>query len=423
MKHRILTAACMAICLATSAQVMAGVELPAMDVWIHPSPTTTSDEVSITLSGIWPDTCIPEQIPIAVFAGDSVWIDILLPGWDDPNNCGSLSCTPDPTPFEVKGIAGYMAAGYYDVYARVISCDERGQYRAITGFEVTEGKPAEPGCTECLAYRFGTGSRVALLQDNPPGGFGLKAGHGGTVICRDCRTGCGRLLVSWDLWTGGDKDIDGCGVNAPLGYPSTSGMWVDLGKVMIGRPFNRIGRVYKGLEGCLTFVADNGLRFNILATGNMYRILEELASMSTGNRVRLQGLLNDTCPKSDESRICPQYAGDIHHPIVSECRDVPDAGSGICDMDLLPGDRVELLVDRPMGAGGGPAVDLYAGAMGTVICTDSTDDELPFYVSWDDWTNGTDTDYFCDSIVVPYIPGSGWWMRCDEVRLVYRVDP
>ncbi len=199
-------------------------------------------------------------------------------------------------------------------------------------------------------------------------------------------------------------------------------MWVDLGQVLVGRPFHETGTVRKCLEGCLIFTAENGLGYNLVATGNMYHILEELAT-TAGGRFRIQGLLNDTRPKADVIRICPQYCGDIYHPIVSACWDVPEPGSGACDIDLMLGDRVQLLVDRPYGAGGGPAVGLYAGAMGTVVCTDSTDDNLPFYVSWDDWTYGTDTDYFCDSVVVPYVAGSGWWMRCHEVKLIHRADP
>jgi len=423
MRSMIVCAACIAMCMTMSAQAVGEPNVPPVDFWVQPSSPTTADNVSIILSGLWPDTCVPEQIPLATFASDSMWIDILLPGWDDPNECLSLSCTVEPTPFEVKGIAGNLAAGRYHVYARVISCEGRGKYEYLTSFDVVDSKPDDTPCEGCQALRFTPGGRVVLLSDDPPGGAGLKAGHAGTVICRDCTSGCGRILVSWDLWTEGYKDVDGCIADTPLGFPSTSGLWVDLKHVLIGRPFNRTGTVRKGVEGCLTFVTDRGVEFNIVATGNMYRILEEVAGMSAGGRIRLQGLLCDTQPKSDTVRICPQRNGDIYHPIVSACRDLPDTGSGVCDLDLMPGDRVELLVNNPLGAGGGPAVDLFAGAMGTVICTDSTDDELPFYVSWDGWTHGTNTDYYCDSIVVPYAPDSGWWMRCNEVRLVHRADP
>ncbi len=409
MKHRILTAVCMALCLATSAQVMAGLDLPAMDLWVirhrrrrltkWPSPFPGPGRTRACPSRS------PSQSSPATASGSTFW----SPVGTSPTTAAGVVYA-DPTPFEVRGIAGYMAAGYYDVYARIISCEGRGSTRPspVSGHRRQAGRTGlhrMPGLSlrgrqsrrpagRRSARRFRFEGRTCWNGHLP----GLP--HGLRPSPRQLGSLDGRRQGYRRLRRGSSSGLS-CHVRNV----------VDLGKVEIGRPFNRIGRVYRGLEGCLTFVADNGLRFNILATGNMYRILDELAHMSTGNRVRLQGLLNDTCPKSDSIRICPQYAGDIYHPIVSECRDVPDSGSGACDMDLQPGDRVELLVDRPMGAGGGPAVDLYAGAMGTVICTDSTDDDLPFYVSWDDWLNGTDTDYFCDSAVVPYIPGSGWWMR------------
>ncbi|MDI6450207.1 hypothetical protein [Anaerobaca lacustris] len=423
MRSKIVSAACIAMCMAISAQGVVGPNLPPVDISINPTNPSTSDYVLIILSGLWPDTCVPEQMPLAVFPNGTIWIDVLLPGWDDPNECASLSCTADPTAFEVEGLIGYMVTGHYEVYGRVISCDGIGQYRPITSFDVTEGKPDDAGCTACQAYRFAAGGRVVLLTDNPPGGPGLKAGHGGTVLCRDCTSGCGRILVSWDLWTGGQKDVSGCVMDVLPGFPPTSAMWVDLGQVRVGRPFNQTGTLRKGLEGCLVFVADSGMEYNIVATGEMYWILEEVAGMGAAGRIRIQGLLSETQPKSDEVRICPQRNGDIYHPIISACEGLPHPDPGACELELLPGDRVRLLVDHPMGAGGGPAVGLVAGTMGTVICTDSTDDDLPFYVSWDNWTEGTDTDYFCDSVVVPYVPDSGWWMRCHEVELVYRPEP
>ncbi len=423
MKSKIVCAACIALCMTMSAQAGDDPNLPSVDISVEPALPTTVDSVTIVVSGLWPDTCVPEQIHLATFAGDSIRMDVLLPGWDDPAACLGLSCASEPTPFEVRGAIGNLAAGRYDVYARVISCEGRGRYEYVTSIEVAEGKPDDTACDGCQASRFIAGGRVVLLTDDPPGGLGLKAGHAGTVICVDCTSGCGRLLVSWDLWTEGYRDADACIPGTPLGYPSTSALWMDLAHVLVGRRFDRTGTVQKGLEGCLTFITDRGAQYNIVANGNVQQILDEVAGMNAGGRIRLRGQLCDTQPKADAICICPQWNGDIYHPILSACRDLPDPGPGACDVDLLPGDRVELLVDHPMGAGGGPAVDLLAGAMGTVICTDSTDDELPFYVSWDDWTNGTNTDLYCDSSVVPYPADSGWWMRCNEVRLVHRAEP
>ncbi|MBN2590500.1 MAG: hypothetical protein JXA96_11620 [Sedimentisphaerales bacterium] len=80
-----------------------------------------------------------------------------------------------------------------------------------------------------------------------------------------------------------------------------------------------------------------------------------------------------------------------------------------------PGDRVVLLVDNPLDGMGNPAVDLYAGTLGTVVCCDHDDPFLPLFVSWDNWTNGKSNDYFCDPPVIDYVPNSSWWMACDQI--------
>lgn len=411
-------AACFIVLLAASVGLAIEPNLPPVNIWVSPDNPTPSDEVSITLWGDWPDPCVPEQIPMAVFAGESVWIDVLVPGWE---KAGSGSCppppTPDPTPWELEGIAGILAAGHYDVFARLISCEGKGLFRWIGEFQVGDGKPGEPR-EGCQATGFFPGSRVVLLEDDPPGGSGLKAGRSGTVVCSESRSNCDNVLVSWDLWTEGGDDADDCLGEIPLGFPPDSTLWVDIQKVLLGRQFARNGRLGVGPDGCILFHADRGGVFNVVATGDMQKMLADIASMDPG-RIRLRGLLNKTRPGPDMVRICPQRDGDVFHPIVSECRTLPPKPPGPCELALHPGDRVELLVDNPMGAGDKPAVDLLAGATGTVICTDSTDDKLPFYVSWDDWTHGTDTDYFCDSAVVPYPPDSGWWMGCHEVELLY----
>jgi hypothetical protein len=84
-------------------------------------------------------------------------------------------------------------------------------------------------------------------------------------------------------------------------------------------------------------------------------------------------------------------------------------GGACCDSSFSPGDRVRLLVDYPRWA------DLTAGALGTVICCDYDDPELPIFVSWDGWSNGRNSDYYCDSGIWSYPANSGWWMSCDEI--------
>ena len=91
------------------------------------------------------------------------------------------------------------------------------------------------------------------------------------------------------------------------------------------------------------------------------------------------------------------------------CSDIMVRLSNCCD--LAVGDRVQLLVDNP-----GHADDLLTGALGTVLCCDSDDPDLPLLVSFDDWTLGPiGADVWCDVPPAAYPPGSGWWISCREV--------
>jgi hypothetical protein len=78
---------------------------------------------------------------------------------------------------------------------------------------------------------------------------------------------------------------------------------------------------------------------------------------------------------------------------------------------LLPGDRVTLLTNNPRGATG-----LAAGTQGTVICDSDVKSGAPLFVSWDGWTNGVNTDNFCQCTPYPYASNSGWWVYCEDVE-------
>ena len=78
---------------------------------------------------------------------------------------------------------------------------------------------------------------------------------------------------------------------------------------------------------------------------------------------------------------------------------------------LLPGDRVTLLTNNPRGAAG-----LAAGTQGTVICDSDVKSGPPLFVSWDNWTNGVNTDNFCQCTPYPYASNSGWWVYCEDVQ-------
>jgi hypothetical protein len=81
-----------------------------------------------------------------------------------------------------------------------------------------------------------------------------------------------------------------------------------------------------------------------------------------------------------------------------------------CDIPYPPGARVRSRVSSPRGAAG-----LVTGMLGTVICCDYDDPDLPIFVSWDGWSNGRNSDSYCDTSVWSYPADSGWWMACHEI--------
>lgn len=178
---------------------------------------------------------------------------------------------------------------------------------------------------------FTPGERVVLLQDAPPGGPELLAGHGGTVVCTDPSDGSGDLLISWDAWAEGKADLTRCADAETLLFPPNSVIWVDPQQVLLGRHFNECGTIHAGLEGCIYLETDDGQEYNLVAAGPLYAALNQGDTLAFGDRVQVWGLFNNTPPGPTEIRICPQRDGDIYHPIVSPCPEPgpkPDPDSG-----------------------------------------------------------------------------------------------
>jgi hypothetical protein len=137
--------------------------------------------------------------------------------------------------------------------------------------------------------------------------------------------------------------------------------------------FDECGMLIREVQGvveCELFEADAGGRYLLL--GGHY-------GFEVGDRIRVRGLLVVPCL----TLVCG-VDGCIENTIVSEC-----PGGPCCDPRYLPGDRVQLLVDNPRDA-----VGLPAGMLGTVICCDSDDPDLPIFVSWDGWINGRNNDLY-----------------------------
>ena len=378
--------------------------LPQIDLTVTPENPTSSENLSLTLSGNWFDSCVPEGFDLQVLSGDSIWIDLLLPGWNTKGDCEPAACLQVVTPWQLTRGIEPLSPGTYDVFLRALACQEVGDYEQIGVVTVEAGGPLSSG-------RFSRGERVVLLQDDPPGGTGLKIGQAGTVVCcdpNDCSAG---ILVSWDLWAGAKTDPFSCPDIVPALYPINSALWLNPSQVLIGRQFSQCGYIRKGLEGCVYFESDDGHAYNVISSPEQYLALDGKGSLQFDDHVRLRGLLNATPPALDEIRLCPQREGDIYHPIISLC---PQGGSNCCGGAFKPGDRVVVLTDDPVGPGGLPAVGLPAGTLGTVVCCNSDDPLYPIIVSWDKWTGGGVGDAPCAQ-VSSYPPESLWSMGCDQI--------
>ena len=369
----------LAALLALPAQGVVPASLPDITIEVSPEAPGPSDVLSLTLSGTWPNSCAPQGLDVSIIDGDSIWISLLLPGWNAKGECPELACAQVLTAWEQTTNVESLSAGPYDIYVRAVACQESGKYELLGQLEIQ----SEQNGT--IPEQFEPGQRVVLLQDDPPGGVGLKTGHAGTVICCDTEDCSGSILVSWDLWIQGKADLTPC-VNGTAEYfPPGSVVWVDPTEVMIGRPLDVCGTILQGLEGCVHFETDDEKTYNVAGATGLYAELSDGIGIEFNDRVRIRGVLHNTPTAGGIIRICPQGDGDIYHPIVSACSQTE---SGCCDYEYQPGDRVVLLVDNPTGPNGHSATGLGAGTVGTVICCNSEYPQFPIYVSWDNWKQG-----------------------------------
>ncbi|HPC96550.1 MAG TPA: hypothetical protein PLU87_16500 [Sedimentisphaerales bacterium] len=313
MKRRSILAAGIIALWALSVQGAVPATLPTITIQFNPSSPTSADTLTLTLSGTWPNACVPQTFLVQVVPGDSIRIDLLLPGWDSKGKCEPPLCLQVLTPWQLNGAIPALSAGSYDVFIRATDCEEAGAYRQVTTLTVT------PGTGGPLSDSFAPGERVVLLESDPPGGFGLAAGQAGTVICCDSEDCSGSVLVSWDLWADGKLEPIECANGAETLYPPNSAIWINPNRVLLGRHFNQCGTIRKDLEGCISFEADDGRTYNVIAWPGLYSTLDGGGTIQFDDRVRLRGLLNTTPPGPDELRLCPQQDGDVFHPTLSPC--------------------------------------------------------------------------------------------------------
>ncbi|UCD30168.1 MAG: right-handed parallel beta-helix repeat-containing protein, partial [Planctomycetota bacterium] len=88
---------------------------PPTEVEIVPATPTTADTVAITIRGGWGDTCVPNDSHVLV-TGCDIYVDVM---WDyDP----FTMCAAIPMRWQRTESVGPLAAGTYDVYARLDGC-------------------------------------------------------------------------------------------------------------------------------------------------------------------------------------------------------------------------------------------------------------------------------------------------------------
>lgn len=261
--------------------------------------------------------------------------------------------------------------------------------------------------TECCGLE--PGDRVRLLVSNPNGAANLPAGTLGMVVCCYQMDGVTYVFITWDNWRNGTTFSEWC---LPERLPDSSGWTVGCSQIEpVGtppadccglEPGDRVRLLVSNPSGAVNLAA--GTLGSVVCCGQG----ESGSFVFISWDHWLDGrTFVENC---DPFVIMFSPSG---WPIYS-CSQIEPAGStppaDCCG--FAPGDRVLLLVNTPTDSLGQPAVGLYAGAKGTVICCDHDDPERPLFVSWDNWTNGKSNTSFCDPPVEPFTPYSGWWMKC-----------
>jgi hypothetical protein len=261
---------------------------------------------------------------------------------------------------------------------------------------------------------FAPGTRVTLLEDNPAVPELMK-GMSGTIICCDAIDGSGSILVSWDLYSGGQDEEGSCVSPLAGSYVSGSTTWIDPAEVKLGQAFNKTGILQEDAEGCAYLTTDDGSMYYLVG-GIHHGGGRWLTKLTYSARVR--GLLNRS--PVEEGRACQQRDGDIYHPIISfaEWDNTPCADRWVCSFDY--GDRVVLIGEsNPNGA-----TNLPRGATGTLICSKYEPGES-MLVSWDLWTEGgSDEEYAnCNERINGLYPrGSTWWVSVKDIAKVFQSE-
>ena len=140
------------------------------DVVVLPDNPTWSDMVTVTLSGTWPDGCIPNGSDISV-ASNSIYFDVIY-DYSPSDNCPQWV-----SDWERTESVGPLSPGTYSVYVRLVGYpSEPETYALVTEFNVCSAPPDE-------AY-----NRPEPLMDYVPQEIGVFDGDYSSLIENDCRS-------------------------------------------------------------------------------------------------------------------------------------------------------------------------------------------------------------------------------------------
>lgn len=137
---------------------------------VPPNPTS-SDVVSITLSGEWPDSCIPEDSAISV-TGNNIYFDVIhdVPPW--------VACLTVIMGWQQTQAVGPLPAGTYTVYTRLVPWFPLPlpDYEPVAEFIVTDNQFVL-STNSLTVGEGGTASFTVALLNEPAGTVEVTVAH------------------------------------------------------------------------------------------------------------------------------------------------------------------------------------------------------------------------------------------------------
>jgi hypothetical protein len=442
------------------------------NVVVTPENPGTSDTVTVTISATWTTDCVPRGVSSVDIQGRSIYITLNQPMY--------LLCNPLPTFWLATASVGPLDAGCYDVYVELSSgayarakvasfCVGNGGPASTTATLYTVGSAGihtvslDGDVQHLLASH--QDSEGLEIRDNRL--YVTEKTYGGDLFVYDL---AGRYLESIPTPATAGKYLDFVALPerrfALLDNQSDRAFFIDdsgrlLATVSLLTPADSHWQDLKGIVvGNRLILSHDGNNHVLAVDLTTYRLstFKNLASLpgllgdisyadgqyyivvggrwvyqftESGTAVLVGGIpegnATGICVLGDFAYLSVNFANKIYRLDLRSgdarvlasglgyLRDIECAEDTAVCCGLQPGDRVVLLTDMPGLSV--HAVGLHPGALGTVLCCNSDNPQQPLFVSWDNWTNGNNYDGLCDVPPDSYLPYSGWWVQCSDVRL------